>query len=244
MTLLATITYTLLTSTLSGALGMAGGVILLAIYMIFLPLPQALILHGLTAASGCAFRALINYKKVRFDVAIPYIIASVITFGIFHFISFKVSKQVIFLILGFLPFLSLLRKFAGELDIEKRGRAYFCGFIVSCCQTISGVAGGLLDLFFLASKLDRFEIVATKAFTQMVGQVLKTIFFIQLYHYNFSELHSSYYIAAAVTPLFGSLLGKEILKKFSDNIFMKVAKTTMFGFSGFMVYKGFALVLV
>lgn len=39
------------------------------------------------------------------------------------------------------------------------------------------MSGPLLDVFFVRAELDRFEVIATKAFTQAVGHVLKIVYF-------------------------------------------------------------------
>lgn len=243
MSLLAAFIYIFLTSTLSGALGMAGGAILLAILMIFLPLPAALVLHGIVSASSCGFRSLINYKNIRYDIVIPFVIGTSIAFVFFYFVPVRLSKQTIFLFIGLLPFLSFLKKFASALDIEKRGRGVFSGIVVGSSQAISGIAGSLLDFFYLSSNLSRFDIVATKALTQTIAHIFKTYFFIQVYQFDFSFFSQEMYFVAIITPLFGSLCGKQILRKFTESTFLKVAKVTMFSFSGLMLYKGVALAL-
>ena len=238
MSLITIFIYVLLTSTLSGALGMAGGVILMAVFLVFLPLPVALVLHGLTQMSSNGFRAYINREHIKKEVIIPYIIGAIIAYTIFQFIQIKPSKKVIFLILGLLPFLGVLKKTSKYFDIEKKGSSLICGVVVSASQAICGVSGSILDLFYLSSSLGRFSIVANKAFTQAFGHMLKTFYFLQIYNFEVESLSPAIYGIALFTPLFGSIFGKKILKSFSDDSFLKVAKLTMIGFSGFMFYKG------
>ncbi|MFG1485271.1 TSUP family transporter [Halobacteriovorax sp. RZ-1] len=230
--------YILFTSIISGALGMAGGIILMAIFLVYLPLPVALILQGITQASSNGFRAAVNYKNIEFKVVLPYLLGTAIAYGVFQGIELKLSKKVIFIILGILPIIGLLKPLAIHFDIEKRGRALLCGLIVSSSQALSGVSGSALDLFFLSSRLGRFSIVATKAFTQMLGHLAKTIFFIRLYEFNLGEMPYTFYFVAIFTPLLGAVTGKMILKKMSNRYFVKVAKVVMVGFSGSMIYRG------
>ena len=42
---------------------------------------------------------------------------------------------------------------------------------------LTGVAGPLIDQFFLGGKLDRREIVATKAMCQIFGHAAKLVYF-------------------------------------------------------------------
>ena len=39
------------------------------------------------------------------------------------------------------------------------------------------MSGPLLDVFFVRAELDRFEVIATKAFTQTVGHAIKIVYF-------------------------------------------------------------------
>lgn len=230
--------YILLTSTVSGALGMAGGVILMAVFLIFLPIPEALILHGITQMSANGFRAYINKEYINKKIIVPYVLSALVAYTIFHFIQFKPSKKMVFIILSLLPFLGILKRTSLHFDIEKKGRAALCGFLVSASQATCGVSGSMLDLFYLSSSLGRFSIVTNKALTQAIGHLLKILYFIQIYNFNFESINQNYYLIAFVTPLFGSIFGKKILKNLSDDSFLILAKITMIGFSSFMFYKG------
>jgi len=238
MSSIAVFIYILTTSTLSGAIGMGGGVILMAILLIFLPLPEALILHGITQASSNGFRALLNKRHIEKKIVFKYLLGAGLTYFVFQFISFKPSKNLIFVILGALPFLTLLKKIAIYFDIEKSGRGYLCGVLVSASQAISGVSGSILDLFYLSSDLGRFSIVATKAMTQTIGHLLKTFFFIKLMDFNFENIGVDIYAIAIITPLLGSYLGKLILKRFDEKSFYLVAKSSMLCLSAYLFYRG------
>ncbi len=238
MSLITAFIYILLTSTLSGALGMAGGVILLAIFLVVFPLPIALILHGLTQTSSNGFRAFINREHIRKKVIYPYIIGAILAYGVFEFIHIRPSKKVIFILLGLMPLLGILKRTSIHFDIEKKGRSFLCGIAVSATQAVAGVSGSVLDLFYLSSTLGRFSIVANKAFTQAFGHMLKTFYFLQIYNFKVTDISPEMYAIAIITPLFGSIFGKKILGKFNDNSFLVVAKTLMIFFSGVMLYKG------
>ena len=55
------------------------------------------------------------------------------------------------------------------------GLAY--GAICMSLLLLTGVAGPLIDSYFLGGKLDRREIVATKALCQIVGHGVKLVYF-------------------------------------------------------------------
>lgn len=238
MSILTVFIYILLTTTISGTLGMAGGAILMAIFLIGFPLPVALILHGLIQVSSNGFRAYLNRDHIRKEIIIPYVIGAVLAYVIFAFIQVKPSKKLIFIILGLMPLLGVLKSTSIHFDIEKKGRAFICGLIVSVTQALSGVAGGVLDIFYLSSKLGRFSIVANKAFTMAIGHTIKTYYFFQIYDFKISDIPAEIYLVSIMTPLLGGLFGKKILARMNDKSFLIVAKTVMIFFSGVMLYRG------
>jgi len=63
-----------------------------------------------------------------------------------------------------------------DINVERRFQAELCGFLVQTLNTIAGVAGPLLDLFFVKSQLPRQAVVATKAITQVMAHAVKIAF--------------------------------------------------------------------
>ena len=62
-----------LTSVLSGVLGMGGGLILMGGLAVFLPVPAAMVVHGVAQLTANGSRALIHREHVRRSVLKPYL---------------------------------------------------------------------------------------------------------------------------------------------------------------------------
>ena len=60
---------------------------------------------------------------------------------------------------------------------EPAGRARCYGLLCMTLMLLTGVSGPLIDTFFLGGKIDRREIVATKAVCQIVGHAAKLVYF-------------------------------------------------------------------
>ena len=60
------------TSFLSGIFGMAGGIILIGLLLVLLPVQAAMVLHGITQLASNAWRAVTWRKSVRWDIAAVY----------------------------------------------------------------------------------------------------------------------------------------------------------------------------
>ena len=63
-----------------------------------------------------------------------------------------------------------------ELSVERPLQAEICGFGVQVLNTLAGVAGPLLDIFFIKTQLARQRVVATKAATQVLAHAVKIVF--------------------------------------------------------------------
>jgi uncharacterized membrane protein YfcA len=62
-----------------------------------------------------------------------------------------------------------------NLDASKAPHALASGFLVTGLNLMAGVAGPLLDIFFIRTRLTRHQIVATKAATQVFSHLAKII---------------------------------------------------------------------
>ena len=62
-----------------------------------------------------------------------------------------------------------------QLDASKPPHALISGFLVTLVNLTAGVAGPLLDIFFVRTELTRHQIVATKAATQVFSHLAKIL---------------------------------------------------------------------
>src|SRR3954464_15614233 len=82
----------LVTSFVSGILGMAGGMILMGILLALLPLPVAMMLHGITQLASNAWRALLWRKEVDWRVFRGYLYGAVAMTAFFAVAKLVVGK--------------------------------------------------------------------------------------------------------------------------------------------------------
>jgi uncharacterized membrane protein YfcA len=167
------------TSFISGILGMAGGMILMGI-LLALPgvtLPAAMMLHGITQLASNAMRALLWRTHVDWRVFRQYALGALVSLAVFAMLRFVVSKPVALIAMGLTPFVALGLPESLHLNVERRGQSFACGLICSALSLTSGVSGPILDVFFVRSKMTRQKVVATKAMTQSFSHLLKIAYF-------------------------------------------------------------------
>jgi uncharacterized membrane protein YfcA len=165
------------TSFLSGIFGMAGGLILLGVLLLVFDVAPAMVLFGATQTAANGWRAILWRRYVHWSVIPPYVGGCLVVFAGMRFIAFLPGKAFIYLAIGVIPLLTLHLPERLSIDILKPGRAFLSGLIIMPLQLVGGGAGTVLDTFFQRSALDRRQIVATKAVTQVVAHLLRILYF-------------------------------------------------------------------
>src|SRR2546430_15908842 len=93
------------TSFLSGIFGMAGGMILVGILLAIMPVPEAMMLHGVTQLASNGWRGLLWWRHVRLAPVVAYMTGCALALGGWTFTRYVPSLPGALLLLGFPPFL-------------------------------------------------------------------------------------------------------------------------------------------
>jgi uncharacterized protein len=163
------------TATLSGVFGMAGGLVLMGALALVLPVQAAFVSHGVLQLVANGWRAILHRRHVRWDIVGWYALASLIAGLIVGLLSIVPSKPILFLLLGLVPWLTWLPQRWINLDASRPLQALLSGLSVTGLNLSAGVAGPLLDIFFVRTELSRHSIVATKAATQVFAHLAKIV---------------------------------------------------------------------
>lgn len=212
---------TTITAFISGVFGMAGGMILMGFLIWVLPVSQAMVLHGVIQVVSNGWRSFLHRQHIQWHLIASYIFGAMLCLCVFLYLSLQISKTTAFLILGLLPFTSLILPKNLNLDITKRSHSVLCGFLVAIFQLTAGVSGPMVDLFYLNRKLNRFEITSTKACTQCLSHMIK-VFYFGWFLPNMTDigfLPLYIYGGAVVTTMIGTTVSKIYLKKMKEQHF-------------------------
>ena len=93
------------TSFLSGIFGMAGGMILIGILLVLMPVPEAMMLHGVTQMASNGWRGLLWWRHVRWSAVGAYVLGCAVALALWSFTRYVPSTPVALLMLGLTPFL-------------------------------------------------------------------------------------------------------------------------------------------
>lgn len=228
----------LVTAALSATFGMAGGLVLMGVYTSLLAVPLAMVLHGVTQLVANGGRAVLLRSHVQWGGLGAYLLGAAAAWGIAHLVDYVPTPTVVFLGLGSVPFLVRLLPAGPLTDFADRRGAALCGLLVVGTQMLFGVAGPLLDVFFLQTRLTRREVVATKATTQTASHLLKIAWFLPLLD---ADQRASLVplgagtVAAAVA---GTWVGGRVLEHMSEAGFRSTTRRLVLAIGAFYLCKG------
>jgi len=234
----------LVTSFVSGILGMAGGMILMGILLALMPVPAAMMLHGVSQLASNGWRAMLWRKEVVWRIFRGYALGALISMILFILLALVVSKPVALIVMGLTPFIALALPEKLHLNVERPGHPFACGAICSALSLTAGVSGPILDVFFVRSLMGRHAVVATKAMTQSFSHVLKIIYFGVIVA---AERHGTVdpWIGAMMVVLAftGTSLAAPVLKRMNDKSFRQWTRWTVMTLGVFYLASGVMMLL-
>ena len=221
---------TFITSFISGIFGMAGGMILMGILIAVVAVPTAMITHGVIMMIANGWRTYLLKEDILWPVFWRYMIGAALGIAVLFTIVWRPDRHAIYLILSLIPIVIWIPKRWFHLDIRKPGQSVFTGFIVQAMNTLGGVAGPLLDIFFVNTDMTRQQIVATKSATQSVSHIIKVFFWTGPALAAAGVIDAPVFppiwllLIAAPTAMAGTWGGKQILQRMTDANFQICVK--------------------
>ena len=232
-----------LTATLSGIFGMAGGLVLMGALAFVLPVSVAFVTHGILQLVANGWRAVLHRQHLQWRILGYYALASLIAALAVAAVAFAPSKPLLFLMMGLVPMLVWLPKQWLQLDAAKPSLALTSGFLVTGLNLTAGVAGPLLDIFFVRTALTRHEIVATKAATQVFSHLAKIIVYgAPLLAVRSAAMPPLWLFAIAIPfSMLGTVAGGWVLDRMSDVNFKRWTAWIVTAIGALYLCKAFAL---
>src|SRR5947209_12183049 len=231
------------TAFLSGIFGMAGGLILIGVLLAIMPLPQAMALHAVTQMASNGWRASLWWRHIRLRPALGYMSGCVLAMLVWTIFRYVPGKGLAMILLGITPFAArYLLPSTLKPNAEKLSHGLAYGFICMALMLLTGATGPLIDTYFLGGKLDRREIVATKAFCQTLSHFMKLIYFGGIID-NAASVDPAMMAIAIGASIAGTTAARRILEAMSDKQFRLWAARIINSISGYYVLHGSYLLL-
>jgi uncharacterized membrane protein YfcA len=218
------------TAILSAIVGMAGGVTLLSVMLLFFDPLVVIPLHGVVQLVSNSSRAVIQRKHLRWDLIGRYAVF-ILPAG---FAGLVVAKQLppdfikamigcFVLLATWRPKLLLLGSHPEDTDPKRR--FLFLGAAVGVLNVIIGATGPIIAPFFLNLRLTRFALIGTKAACQAAGHISKVVIFATT-----GFVFGDYWlllVLLSITAIAGTWTGSRLLEYVNETWFIRMYMTVL-----------------
>jgi uncharacterized membrane protein YfcA len=209
----------LATSFIAGVFGMAGGMILLGVLLVYFDVATGMVVFSLLQFSANVSRVTLWRRFILWPVFWQFVAGGAVAFALMRLIAFIPDKATVYLLLGGMPFCVEALPKKWRPNIEWRYVPYASGFLTTIVLLISGSGGLFLDVFFQKSRLDRKTTVATKAICHTFGHVFRIGYFAPLGGVAGATLPQWAIAGAIALAVGGTALAPLVLNRMTDQNF-------------------------
>ena len=238
MDILILILAAFITSSISAVLGMGGGIILLGIMAIIIPEGYKVIaLHGMVQLFSNTTRTYVfrqyikkNLIKQFFSGALIGVSISIIIIIILiqYFEVGSANEIKVEILKPFIGFFIVWYLFLKGPKKERNINSFIpVGFIAGLSSIFIGAVGPLIAPFFLSKNLNKEQIIANKAASQMITHFTKIPLFVYFFNMNY-KAEWNILLPLIIAVYLGTNFGKRILSFIPEKLFKKLFKITLF----------------
>ena len=228
---------TIITSSfISGVFGMAGGMVLLGVLLVYFDVATGMILFSIIQLAANGWRALHWRRFVRWPIFCWYAVGGTVAFALMRWIAYVPDKAIVYILLGLMPFVVEMLPAPLQPSIEWKYVPLATGFFTTIIQFMAGVGGLFFDVFFQKSTLDRKTTNATKAITQTYSHILRAGYFGSLE--GFGDLHAEIWGPAILCALVGAIAAPFVLERMTDHGFRRWTRVIVFTLAAVYLARG------
>jgi uncharacterized protein len=165
-------------ATISGLIGMAGGIFLLTVMLILgLPTSVAIPLHAAIQLASNSTRVIAYFEHVRWSALGPFVlIALPLPLVGLHWVS-VLDEQVTKAVIGGLVLVAAWAPKGGLARLSERSAFGIAGAVAGTLGVVVGATGPIIAPFLLRNGWENEEVIATKATAQAFIHLQKLIAF-------------------------------------------------------------------
>jgi uncharacterized protein len=204
------------TSALTAAFGLGGGVALLALMGVFIPVASLIPVHGVVQLGSNSGRAYVLRRDIVWSALIPFLGGAIMGALAGTLIVIQLPDAPMKIALGlFILFVIWIK--LPPFDALGRNAVAIAGISVAFLSMLFGASGPLMAAFFERAFSDRRQMVATSGAAMITVHGLKTIAFAAA---GFAFAPFAALIAAMiVSGYLGTMLGARLLAAMPERLF-------------------------
>ncbi len=212
------------TSALSAALGLGGGVALLAFMVTFLPASTVIPVHGVVQLGSNAGRALLMRHHVMPKLLLWFGFGATLGAYAGGRVFFALPEALITSLLALFILYSVWAPSLRSMRIADVGYA-LVGFFTSFLAIFTGTTGPIVAAFWSPERMGRERLVATHAASMSIQHALKALVF-GFMGFNFAPWLLLLGLMLA-SGFFGTMLGRDLLKRLDPELFAKLFRLVL-----------------
>lgn len=218
------------TAAVSAVLGMAGGILLLAVMLLYLEPAVAIPVHAIAQLASNGSRSVAHLRAVRRDLFLPYLILLLPAGLLAVPLAQRAEPDLLRLAIGLFVLVATWRREWLLLGFDPAwiptfARFTLIGGISGLFGPIVGATGPFIAPFFLGLGLTRFEIIGTTAACQAMGHLVKLALFGNA-GFDFAR-HAILYAGMIAAVVLGTSLGTKLLMRIPEERFPLLYKTAL-----------------
>lgn len=230
------------TSTISGIFGMAGGLILLGVLLLILPVGTAIAVQGAIQIIANGSRAWFSRDYIDWKILGMICLGLMVSAAILFLVRYTPDLATVCIAIGLLPILVWIPQSWLALDASRPLHAFACGMLGGGLNLAVGVSGPTVDIFFIRTPMDRRKIIATKAATQVVSHAAKVVFYsnaaMVLAPFEWGAI-----ALAAPFAILGTSAGHWVLQRLTDASFRSWTRIIVTAIGIFYMIRGLTLLI-
>src|ERR1700754_3028696 len=125
------------TSFISGLFGMAGGMILVGVLLVYFDVATGMVIFSIIQFVANGWRAVLWRRFVLWRIFFVYVLGAVLSFAIMRTVAIVPSKAAVYIGLGLMPFAIELLPKAARPNIEWRGVPFLPGVLTTVIQLLT-----------------------------------------------------------------------------------------------------------
>jgi len=218
------------TAVLSALIGMAGGIVLLSVMLLYLEPLIAIPLHGVIQLVSNGSRSYIQRRHVDWSLSWRYglllLPAGMLGLQVAVAMPAEITRPLIGAFVLFATWRPGWLLLGTHPESIRSGRRFILlGGVVGFLQNVIGATGPLIAPFFLNLGLTRQALVGTKAFCQALGHTSKILVF-GIAGFAFGPWWPAL-VAMAAAVVAGTWLGSQLLERVNERSFTILFKTVL-----------------